>query len=243
MAITAVRDERGFPRAACICDGCSREEVVPASHKRGRSQDDEVNEGPVIRKLRYAGWSKIKKKLLCPSCEFKRKSLEREKSKHEPPEKWAVGGEKYPVKPEENGTNVVKMQAKTEAPREATPAQKREIFKMLDVAYDCEAERYTGGDTDETVAGVLGVMPGWVAKIREEAFGPAGGNEDIAALKSEIDGFLGGQDEARAKIDALTRDMEAAVKALDHGAKRAAEFKTRLEKIEKAVGPRVMQRA
>ena len=121
-------------------------------------------------------------------------------------------------------------------PREPTRAQKREIMDMLETAYDVEGERYTGGDTDETVAEVLKVMPGWVAQIREDFFGPAGGNEDMAALKIELQAF---SEEATKKLKACTEANDALIAVMQ----RAKDYKVRLAKIEDAVGKRVMKRA
>lgn len=111
-------------------------------------------------KVQKQGWSYIHKHLRCPTCEAKRKVV------------------KMPVK-----------SAETVAPlREMTKKQRFEIIGLLVSVYDLDAKRYTGGDTDSTVAEVLGVMPGWVATVREEeGFGPDGGNEDIEALVSDLD--------------------------------------------------------
>ena len=51
MGISAIRSDRGEPRASCICDKCSREEVVPAQFKRGRGEVDALLEGPIARAI------------------------------------------------------------------------------------------------------------------------------------------------------------------------------------------------
>ncbi len=60
---------------------------------------------------------------------------------------------------------------------------------MLVITYDGDAKRYKGTDTDKTIADALGngVMPGWVAEIREQNFGPAGGNEEIEIPRGEAE--------------------------------------------------------
>lgn len=76
------------------------------------------------------------------------------------------------------------------APAEATREQKREIMLMLQQVYDTEKQRYKGEETDKTVAHVLGIERwGWVSKIREELFGPAGneaGDKLLAEVKEKI---------------------------------------------------------
>jgi len=130
---------------------------------------------------------------------------------------------------------VVPMKA-AEAPREPTRSQKREIMDMLETAYDTDNERYTGGDTDDTVADVLKVMPGWVAQIREEFFGPAGGNENMSALRIEIEQFIS---DGERQIKAGKTWVSEISRAVD----RARDYKSRLSGIEQAVGTRVMKRA
>lgn len=75
-----------------------------------------------------------------------------------------------------------------QAPRTPTLAQRHEITGMLMLSYDHKAGRYTGAETDKTIAEAIGggCMPGWVAEIREANFGPAGGNEEIEAIRAEI---------------------------------------------------------
>lgn len=122
----------------------------------------------------------------------------------------------------------------TEAPREPTRAQKREIMDMLESVYDVQAERYIGGETDETIAKELAVMPGWVAEIREQFFGPAGGNEDIDALSAELAAFIA---EAKPKLAAA----EDAAKAIKAEIGRAEEMAEKLARIKAAVGPRKLK--
>lgn len=121
-----------------------------------------------------------------------------------------------------------------EPPREPTRVQKREIMDLLASAYDTKNERYLSGDTDETIAQELDVMPGWVAQLREEFFGPNGGNEDIDRLAGEVADFL---KEARAALAMA----EESVKTLTAGVGRAEEFAEKLDRIKAAVGPRKLK--
>ena len=107
---------------------------------------------------------------------------------------------------------------------------------LLEDVYDVDAECYRRGDTDDTVAEVLNVMPGWVAQIREDFFGPCGSNEEIAQLKAEIEEHLSSTEQFVKK----TNDLVA---RLEKGIAVSRQYKARLDKIEAAVGPRVMARA
>lgn len=164
-------------------------------------------EGRAIKKIQEMGWSVIKKDLRCPKCEAQRKV--------------------------ENMSPKVKPAAPTRLP---TRAQRREIYLMLADCYDCDNERYQRGDTDETLAEVLSVMPGWVAEIREKDFGPDGGNEDIEALTKQCQSFLKDAHALVAKRDKETDTMAAAIK-------QVTSISEQLEKIKKSVGPRNLKRA
>ncbi|APZ53123.1 hypothetical protein Ga0080574_TMP2789 [Salipiger abyssi] len=120
--------------------------------------------------------------------------------------------------------------------REMTKFEKIEIVKLLADVYDLDAGRYKNGDTDETVADVLGVMPGWVANIREADFGPDGGNENIEDLAARLG-------EAEKNLQAI---LESAAQQHEAATKKMAEVSAmcvELDRIKKAVGPRAMQRA
>lgn len=130
----------------------------------------------------------------------------------------------------------VKTATLTETPREPTKKQRLEIISVLMDAYDLDAQCYSGGETDQTVADVLNVMPGWVTQIREAEFGPSGGNEDMAALKIEIEAFLvESNDTAKAAQEAVTKLMEARSTAQDHLKK--------LNAIQKSVGAHVLKKS
>lgn len=167
------------------------------------------NEGQVRSRMTNNGWSFVKNKLRCPDCEAKRKVV--------------------PMKSFDELESPIEV-------RQATKAERREIMMMLTDVYDTDQERYRQGDTDDSVAEVLGVMPGWVAEIREDLFGPDGGNEDIEALEAQIAGFRA---DATKLLDAATKANQAVVKSLE----QAKDFQSQLSKIKKAVGPRNLQKA
>lgn len=163
------------------------------------------NQGHALKKVQQMGWQVVKGRLLCPACVARRKVV-----------------------------NMQERARKAPAPelRQPTQKQKREIVLLLDEVYDPEAKRYKGGDTDETVADVLdGVMPGWVAEIREEFFGPDGGNHDMQALAGEVEAMLAEIGAARARGEAFLKECEKLQGQL-------GEVRAALAKIVKAVGPR-----
>lgn len=165
------------------------------------------DEGQIIKKLSQKGWGFVKGKIYCSVCEAKRKVV--------------------PMK---------KPEPVTEHPREPTRAQKREIMDMLEAVYDTDQERYKSGDTDETVSEVLGVMPGWVAQIREDFFGPDGGNEEIERLSREVATLVNKSNE----MVKAGMTFEGEIKKLQAS---ATSMSAALEKIKKAVGQRVLTKA
>lgn len=180
MAIEAINGVPGVPRVRCICDGCGREEVVTCDYEHGRGHVWVPKEGQAVRKMVGRGWGHVKARLLCPACEAARRaSIFRRGAATCSPSTAAKGegdGMKKTIEPSR------------QAPRTPTLAQRHEITGMLMLSYDHKAGRYTGAETDKTIAEAIGggCMPGWVAEIREANFGPAGGNEEIEAIRAEI---------------------------------------------------------
>ena len=207
--------EKGIrsPKARIICDDCGTTEIVTNDYERvGRNNSWKPNEGQAIRKAQGMGWEYVKGKLRCQPCAAKR---------HHKPKEAPVA---------ENVTAI----------RQPTREQRRQIMDLMGVAYDTGAGRYMAGNTDQTIAEEIGggVMPGWVAEIREQFFGADGGNDDMATLAADLAAWQADM-EAKAKamhdmISAATADL----RAFNEGRGRAAEFLARIEKIKAAVGPK-----
>lgn len=91
-------------------------------------------------------------------------------------------------KPSQDGPQLKAITAAVPAIREPTQEQRGDIIELLVETYDRREKRYKGTDTDKTVAEAVGggVLPGWVAEIRERNFGPAGGNEEMDAIRADI---------------------------------------------------------
>ena len=117
--------------------------------------------------------------------------------------------------------------------RKPTAEQKRQIFEMLGVVYDTKAGRFTDCESDVTVAAALGngIMFGWVAAIREEFFGPDGGNEELEKLRADMRAW---QDMAQE----LRKTVEDALPKIVAGQTAVAEMQRRMDALVKAAGPR-----
>lgn len=200
----------GASRANIVCDDCGKKECVPCAY------DDKGQ--PKVSQARgramAMGWSYVKNKLRCPTCEAKRKVISMTKPKEQAPE--------------------------------PTKKERIQIFAMLAEVYDVDAGRYNNGDTDETVADVLGVRPGFVAQIRDAEFGPDGGNEDIEGLAAKIDEMLREMEGIKGDCNAIKKDAQSIINAanvaFESNQKKLAEvsaMKAELDRIKKAVGPRV----
>lgn len=213
---------KGAPRASVACDICGMSEVFPCDYERVKAGGWEPNTGQINRKAIGRGWEVVKGEHHCPACTAKRKAAAA-------PQKWLADAALIIEKQE---ATMTKTEAKPETAsvtpiRKPTPKQERLIILALEDAYDDTEKRYRGAATDKTLADDLGdgIMFGWVAEVRERLFGPSGGNEEIEAIRAEID---------KAK-----RDCEAKIKAAsDDLASRTAALSKRLDAVCAAVGPR-----
>lgn len=202
----------GASRAKAICDGCGREEVVACGYakKRGVHSGSEPIRSQIVHKLAQSGWGDVKGALRCPACEAKRKVVPMTKAKPSPSE---------------------------EPPREPTKAQKRAIVDLLSEVYDTDAERYTGGETDHTVALTLGVLPGWVANIRDEMFGPDGGNDQMAKLAARIDAAEKSMLQMEAEATEIMGRADDLAKRVKGATDSLGQMRASLRAVQEAVGP------
>ena len=177
------------------CDACGTNEVVACDYLRGSSSHKWLpNEGHANRKITRQGWAIIGGRHHCPACRKGRRA--------EADQKQALADLDSEEKHLGLDQEIPEMTipASTVTPlREPTREQKRQIMSLLEVSYDTEMGRYKGTDTDATVAAAIGggVMPGWVADLREEFFGPDGGNGEMEALAEVMRGWLAAQVQKR----------------------------------------------
>lgn len=217
MTIAPCRTHRGNPAARCTCDQCGAGVDLVVKHQRDSRHGAEAH---AMRKLTAMGWACHGKTLRCPDCEaLRRLEAHNHQSKEEPMTTKPATAKLADVMPTEL--------------RRPTPAQKRQIIGLLEEVYDDKLLRYAGGETDKTVAEAIGgnVMPGWVAEIREELFGPDGANEDIAILQASLDEMA----RHGAALAEVNRKQAEDITSLRAKVKESAD---RLEAIKRAVGPK-----
>lgn len=205
------RDGRGIPVVRCVCQDCGEQKTIRCDTvTRSRSISAAPNVGQAVTKLQADGWTFIKQKLRCPVCEAKRK---------EP----AVAKEP---------TIIEIIPPPAPVMRQPSRDQKRLIVSMLEDEYDTQRQRYKGTETDKSIADTLGdgVMPGWVAAIREDMFGPDG-NEEMTDLAAEVSAWMKKADRALATANEAISEFAAA-------RAKVKEIGLRLDKIVAAVGPK-----
>jgi hypothetical protein len=208
----------GREMAECTCDDCGVKlsfaaQHVTSSHGWKPSQAKIVleSDGKAIAKAQSYGWAYVKGVLRCDKCEAKRKS------KQEAPMPTVVTPNRQP-----------------------TREDKRQIVELLTFSYDTTAGRYRGSDTDKTIAEVLGgsVMPGWVAEIREELFGPDGGNAELDTLAAEVAKWADEFTRRAGDVDKRQADLTTALREFRDHRDQASAIVKRIEALKKAIGPK-----
>lgn len=240
--IEPCKGPRGQEQARCVCDECGADAIVAAAHghagsftkagtgRNGKRQERLANEAQATTKLKAKGWTFIRNVARCPDCEAKRKVADQPK----PAKPNLVLVQKEPAMTQQPAVTTAT------APRQPSREQKRAIIDLLNDVYDTAAERYRGKDTDQTVAEVLGagIMPGWVAQIREELFGPDGGNDELEALRLELAGLNDVVQKTVKDATAKLAEVNAALKAVTETERKIADLTKRVEAVKAAVGPR-----
>lgn len=205
-------DIYGNPVALCQCSKCDRQEHFKSRHHQNKNDLNkvEVKNSDALGKANSAGWVFHREGPLCPVCE--RNRIEALKSQKE--------------------TALTKAPTTDASVRQPTREQKRKIVSALEEHYDTKNQRYIGGETDKTLADRLadGIMPGWIASVREDMFGPDG-NEEIADLSGEIKAWM-------AKTDAAIDAANKAFSDIVHNRGMVKTLQDRLNKIVAAIGPK-----
>jgi len=205
----AGRDLRGHPIATCTCGKCGHQETIKCdfAEKIRVGEAPAVNEAQAITKLTATGWTYIKKKLLCPNCEAQRRK----------------------PAPEAKEPDMTTASAPL---RQPTRDQKRFIVAALEEAYDVTKQRYRDAETDKTISDMLGngIMPGWVAAIREDMFGPDG-NDELVTLSEEVKDWM-------SKADRALANANSAISEMVEARGKVKEISLRLSKLIAAIGPK-----
>lgn len=206
------------------CDWCGREKhtAVPMIYVlRGGPK---LDRGAIVKAMVAKGWgfdATHGERLLCPGCE-ERRAFAHRVSRAAP----------YQEKTEERAMKGPQGAA-TLPLREPTQEQRGDIIEMLVACYDRRAGRYRGADTDKTVADAVGggCLPGWVARIRGENFGAAGGNEELDGVTA----LVGALDSQAVALEGRAAALVGEVAELR---KAATDLTKRLAVMQKAIGPR-----
>jgi len=233
MGIKPLKGPRGQELALCTCCDCGATEEVRAAHGSnsgglGRQVMSLASEGQVIRKIEAKGWALVKKKLRCPSCEAKRREASDTQCKtEEPMQKKAM-------------TAPAKTPATVTELRKPTAIQKRQIIGILEDVYDDDLKRYRGKETDKSVAETIGinVMPGWVAEIREDMFGPDGSNDEMETLLAEMREWRAAREKEAHNARIHLENAEGILRDIDKAIEQVAGFEKRQAAIIEAVGPK-----
>lgn len=207
----------GQPRARCVCDECGAEQIIQVHYERhkGGASPRRVNEGAAHKKLAHIGWD-VRRGTVCPDC---------------------VARKKAPAAPEttpEPQKDTEAMEAvKEPALREPTPKQKREIIGLLEVVYDDAAKRFKDGESDKTVADAIGggVLFGWVARIREELFGPDTRNQEVEALRKDLGKLSDDIQAHQAELRGAREAVEVVKKKVSALVASMAALKSRVDKV------------
>lgn len=149
----------------CAEEGCNSERTWTA-----RTVFDP--KGAVAR-VHAAGWE-TGKRVLCPSCKSKKKEKGAMPKPVERPTLaavWPKGGEPANDAP---------------AASDAAKKAKRMVYMALEDYYDDARKGYKPGHSDASIAKELDVAEAFVAKIREEDFGPISEPSELAALRKEL---------------------------------------------------------
>lgn len=167
------RAGRGGVRIYC-CD-CNASETIYVRNET-QAQVPQFT----MKKFRDRGWEigKNRKRDVCPACQVARR-------KAAPQPKLVIV--QTPVEiPMQNTITPLKA----EPPREMTREDRRVILLKLNETYVDERTGYDKGWSDKRVAEDLGVPQAWVAKLRDENFGPENSNEEARQAVAQFDTLM-----------------------------------------------------
>ncbi len=188
------------------CSDCTASETIYV-HNVSQANVGELT----MKKFRDRGWEigKNRKRDVCPACQvLRRKSAPQPKLVVVPP--VIEMSMQHTITP-----------LKAEAPREMTREDRRVILLKLNETYIDERIGYDKEWSDKRVAADLGVPQAWVAKLRDENFGPENSNEEAR--------------QAVAALDALKSEGVKLKKDLDTLVQVYGDFHRRLQDAEKTV--------
>ncbi len=101
---------------------------------------------------------------------------------------------------------------------------RRAIFRAIDDSYDEKKQQYVTGVSDKSIALEVKTTWGWVARIREENFGPAGPDPALVAFAKQVDQMAGQVRDLEAKAMRTAEEAEAMGKVLAEMKKKMGEL-------------------
>lgn len=131
-------------------------------------------------------------------------------------------------KPKEDATTMTTTQTAVAAP--LTSDQRLKIRHLLDTHYDDSRGRYLDGYSDQVIGREVDVAFSKVAEVREAAYGPLAGDDDVSELRKEIDAV---------KADIVTQlgEQDRIMKMREALVERLSGIDKRLRAIEKRFTP------
>lgn len=240
----ASRDDRGMPLAICTCVECGAQETVRAdmgaSRTRPSQSGTEPNVGQCVKKLQPRGWSFVGRRLRCPVCtEARRKNKSTNQQTKEDTMSKGMTTKELSQLGAIAGSAVAPSPSEAPLP-EPSAKQTRLIMMALEESYDDTNKRYRGDSTDKTLAEDLGdgIRPGWVARLRDQFFGPAGGNEEMERLRADIAAWMKAGNDLAEQANRAKADLAQAMTGMDDARTKVRELAARLETICRNVGPK-----
>jgi len=189
--------------ATCSTPGCD-------SESRWTCESPPKDHRVVFTKFRDRKWQASKRSLTCPKCVAKKKAPPVREFKREPDPPMKPIGEALRIavdRASPGGDHSAEVHARVEdgktiidqitptaegetqvldtttAPTDKAKAAKRHAYSLLLEHYDEDGKRYNGDWSDRKIAGLVGMSETFVAKIREDDFGPAGPPPQLIDLK------------------------------------------------------------
>lgn len=157
------------------------------------------------KKLVEAGWSMKSdfRHCRCPKHTLAAIDAKTPSKPEPPPMKVSTNplvGMELPPAPPAAALPGIAIGVSADPPPTATPAQRRLIMDKLEAMYLIDKQRYRGATTDKSMGAELKMPAAWVARIREEFFGPEA-NESQEAGKRVLANMDRAINEAKEKLD------------------------------------------
>lgn len=127
-----------------------------------------------VKRAKSQGW-RIAKRIVCPTCQT------------------------HKEKPIMNASVTPLKSAQTPDVRQ----QRRDAHTMIELYYDLASSTYKDRYSDEKIAKETGLPKEWVAKRREDEFGPIKEPNDLAVIRQEVATAKGVWEQAVKKLDDL----------------------------------------